>query len=159
MLSAPHRIYLPLALTLLGACGGIDGLGGSAAMKPGEDCLRCHQANGRATFPTFSVAGTIFGAADAPPDEGLSQAEILVTDATGKQLTLRSNGVGNFYTAEPLQPPLQVAAQWGRVRMTMLEPPPSGACNSCHQVPGPQVTAGFAAPPGRIFVPTTQGGP
>lgn len=146
-----------LVLGLLAGCGEIDGLDGTASMKPGHDCLQCHQGAGSASFHSFSVAGTIFAASDAPTNAGLAQAEILITDATGKTLTLRSNGVGNFYSAEPLQPPLQVAAQWGRMRMAMVEPPASGACNSCHQVPSPQVAPGFPAPPGRIFIPT--GGP
>jgi hypothetical protein len=151
---ASRGFLVSLAVWLLGACGEIDGLNGTAAMRPGEDCLLCHTAKGSAPFPTFTVAGTVFASADALPDAGLFQAEILVQDATGKKLTLRSNGVGNFYTAEPLQPPLQVGAQWGNVRMLMLEPPTSGACNSCHQIPGPLPPPGFAAPPGRIFVPT-----
>jgi mono/diheme cytochrome c family protein len=150
-------ILAPLALAALIACDQIDGLNGTAAMRPGDDCLQCHQSNGEGAFHRFSVAGTIFPTSTSATGDGLSEAEILIIDSTGRQLTLRSNGVGNFYTAETLRPPLTISAQRGRQRMSMLETAPTGACNSCHQIPGPQLAPGFAAPPGRIFVPTTEG--
>jgi hypothetical protein len=157
-LSPTSLVSILAVLGLLG-CGQIDGLQGSPGMRPGKDCLQCHSVDGGSSFPTLSVAGTVFRAPDAPPSAGLPEAEILVRDALGKELTLRSNGAGNFYTAEVLKPPLRVAAQWGRVRMTMLESPPSGACNSCHQTPAPVLASAFAAPPGRIFIPPAPGKP
>ncbi len=138
-------------------------------MNPGENCLQCHVEGGSASFHAFSVSGTVFDSPDALPDAGVQGVEILVTDSTGRALTLISNGVGNFYTAEPLVPPIQVQAQWGPTRMAMNQTPPSGQsghpparapCNYCHQYPGVNpIGAGYQAPPGRIFVPRPPGTP
>jgi hypothetical protein len=116
----------------------------SPVMTPGEDCLSCHQQDDNRRH--FSVGGTIFFAPDSADDEGLEGAEIHVTDKNGKQLTLRSNSAGNFYTAEDVAFPLTLEAQFKNRRLAMQTPAESGACNTCH-AREPQDDA-----PGRLFV-------
>lgn len=117
---------------------------GSPLMRPGQDCLACHVGENR----PWTVAGTIYAAPDADENAGLEGAEVLVTDANGRELTMRTNPAGNFFTREALAAPYRVEVQYGETRMAMSHPPASGSCNSCH-VPGS--TAGA---PGRVFVPT-----
>jgi len=161
---AQRRLAKLVALTLfIAGCEDVAGLDGSPVMMPGQNCLQCHVEGGSASFHAFSVSGTVYASPDAGENEGVQGVEILVTDANGRKLTLVSNGVGNFYTAEDLVPPLSVQAQWGQTRMAMVESPPSGQsghpparapCNLCHQNP-PQNPVGdnFQTAPGRIFVP------
>lgn len=145
------------ALLTLGACQPDQG----PLMKPGQDCLRCHggsavenessdegsadERSGDAR--TWEAAGTIYADPQAAASAGVKDAEILIVDSTGRALTLHSNSVGNFYTAETLHPPLTVQAQRNGVRMAMNMPAPDGACNRCHRQP-PEDGA-----PGRLFVP------
>ncbi len=113
-------------------------------MTPGENCNGCHSPNGGAR--TFSVAGTLYGRPDAPADEGLDGASVLVTDADGQQLTLTTNAAGNFYTRQPVAFPIRVEAHFG-VGVQGMEPSAqNGQCNSCHSVP----STGSAE--GRAFV-------
>lgn len=139
-------------LVVLAGCYDVSGLQ-TPSMTPGQDCMVCHSANGTASARVWTVAGTVFADPQAAPDAGLLNAEILITDANRTQLTLRANEVGNFYTAEALVPPLHVEAQWGDHRMRMVEPPPTGSCNTCHTLPQASV-GGFPPAPGRLFVPT-----
>lgn len=115
----------------------------SPLMRPGQNCMSCHTGEQK----PWTVAGTVYGAYDADENAGLEGAEVLVKDAKGRELTLRSNPAGNFFTAEPLAFPIHVEVQKDGKRFAMGSPPPSGACNSCH-TPG----NGFGAP-GRVAVP------
>ena len=72
---------------------------------------------------------------------------MIVSDDTGKVLTLLTNAAGNFYTAEPLKFPIHVQAAAGGKRMAMSSVPSSGSCNSCHAQPA------LNDAPGRVFVP------
>jgi hypothetical protein len=115
-------------------------------MAAGEDCIHCHQD----VAPTWTIAGTVYSAPDAKPDAGLEGAAVLVNDSAGKQLTLTTNSVGNFYTAEPLTWPIRVEIQHGTKRMAMSDSPPRGSCNACHTLPRPP---GEEDVPGHLFVP------
>jgi hypothetical protein len=149
----------------------IAGYSGSPTMNPGQDCLICHcstacapgQADGGlASYRPWTIAGTVFPSASANVDAGLGQAQILVTDVTGKQLTLTSNAAGNFYTEEPLGDLTDIEVQSGGRRMVMqigvvgsgaLEL--VGSCNHCHTdqpYPG-DPGLGLYGAPGRLFVP------
>ncbi len=150
-----------------GGCSDVAGWSGTPDMWPGQDCMACHSAGGLASGRQWTVAGTVFPAPDAPPDAGVANAEVLVTDANGTALTLLTNSAGNFYTAETLQPPIHVEVQYGGKRMRMAEPPPATgpggtavSCNACHVLPPPQVppVANFLPAPGRIFVPIESDG-
>jgi hypothetical protein len=135
-------------------------------MNPGDDCLVCHLSNGLASGRPWTLAGTVYPTADASPDAGLALAQILITDSTGKQLTLVSNAAGNFYTAEPLADLVDIEVQNGGHRLVMQTSVVGsgalellGSCNSCHQLSStPGTTLGVNGAPGRLFVPATEVG-
>lgn len=104
-------------------------------MRPGQNCLRCHSASGAAATKPFSFGGTIFPSLNASACEGLSGVTIRVTDAKGKTVTVVSNEVGNFWSAEPLEPPFSMEAERnGKVRK-MPVTAPTGGCALCHSWP------------------------
>ena len=124
-------------------------------MRPGDDCLRCHGGDpggpetGRVTHasPAWSLAGTVYPTPDADANAGIEGAEVQVTDANGFSFGLKTNLVGNFYSAESVAFPLSVCVSWSGATQCMQSPAPNGACNYCHTVP-PNGNA-----PGRIAVP------
>jgi hypothetical protein len=120
--------------------------------------MQCHSAKGQASDRTWTVAGTVFADPAARLDGGVENAEILITDDAGTELTLLSNEAGNFYTGETLVPPIHVQVQWGTHRMRMVESPPIGSCNACHTSPPVAAVTNFSPAPGRLFVPTTPSG-
>jgi hypothetical protein len=84
-------------------------------MEPGRDCLGCH---GGGEAKRWTVAGTW-------PPQG---SRVTVADAAGKSFTLKTNQVGNFYSAESLAFPLTVSVD-GKA---MPNPVTYGGCNLCH---------------------------
>jgi hypothetical protein len=129
-----------LATLLLGAlaaggCGG--GAGDGPGMRPGEDCLACHNPAGSARAAWFGAAGTVFDAA------GTAAAGVAVslTDSQSRTVSDVTNWAGNFYfTNQELTPPLQVSVVAAAGERTMTDA--TGACNSCHRpggTPGPIV--------------------
>jgi hypothetical protein len=132
---------LALAALLAGACIPSQG----PMMSPGQDCLECHGGGGGgggAAVPnaldgggeddgkTWSVAGTAYAAPSA--QQGVQGATIHITDATGWHFTIRSNAAGNFYTAEHVTFPLQVALELNGQISSMTTAVTYGGCNSCH---------------------------
>lgn len=104
-------------------------------MRPGQNCLRCHSASGEAKSKPFSFGGTVFPAADASACGGVAGVTIRVTDSKGKTVSVVSNRVGNFWSAEPLEPPLSMEAEReGRVSK-MPVTAPTGGCALCHSWP------------------------
>jgi len=153
-----------LLLTCAIGCGDVAGLQGTPTMDPGQDCLLCHVANGQASDRIWTASGTIYaGSPLAPTAPGLFNAEILILDSANRALTLRSNGAGNFYTAEPLTYPIHVSAQIGGQRFQMQESPPEGvSCNRCHALdatgaPVQPFVPNFQVVPGRLFLPVDAG--
>lgn len=117
-------------------------------MRPGNNCLRCHQADGEAASAVFSFGGTVFPTSDANPCDGVPGVTIRVTDSLDRRVTVVSNAVGNFWSAEPLTPPLRMEAEYqGRVAV-MPVTAPTGGCALCHS--WPDRTSGAA---GRIRIP------
>jgi hypothetical protein len=112
-------------------------------MDPGGDCLSCH--GGQVSAPRWTVAGTLYGAPYVPGSAGLEGAHVLVTDANGRSLTLRTNRVGNFYTAESLAFPLHVCAVRGGTTSCMGEAVTRGSCNVCHGPHGATTPEAHAA--------------
>lgn len=144
--------WLALAL-LLGACGQGECVSPNSAvlepgeatgplMRPGRNCLRCHSPNGAAARKPFSVGGTVFDTKDASVCGGVAGVTVHVVDAKGKQLRLVSNEVGNFYSAEPLEPPLTIAAERNGERLAMPVTAPTGGCALCHSWPDPVSASG-----------------
>ena len=118
--------------------------------------------SGPVLIESVSVAGTVFPSRAAAATQGVEGVEVLVTDANGKQLTLRSNGAGNFYTAESLADlvDIQVQNQTRRMRMDLSVVGGGslrqvGSCNRCHlDAPsGLSPTLGQQGAPGRLFIP------
>jgi hypothetical protein len=120
-----------LALLVAVGCTPADG----PMMAPGEDCLRCH-GRGEADDedgPTWTVAGTVYPSETTEdPGAGVRGATISVRDANGKSFDLRSNRAGNFYSAEPLAFPIEVAVN-GRGGHRQPTPLADGSCNRCHR--------------------------
>jgi len=114
-------------------------------MTPGEDCLSCHFADGVAEKKIWSVGGTVYDAAGA----AASGAQIVVTDADGRSITMVSNGAGNFYTGEALKEPLRAVSVLRAGKQRDMPMPasgvPVGACNTCH-VAGGKAGARIVAP-------------
>lgn len=139
----------------------IAGFSGTPVMNPGSDCLVCHSQSGNASYRPWTVAGTVYAAALAPPDAGLAGATVLLTDVNGKQLALTTNAAGNFYTAESLGDLKDIELQAGEHRMVMQTSVVGGgslatlgSCNRCHQDAVQQgVILGISGAPGRLFIP------
>jgi hypothetical protein len=121
-----------------------------ARMQPGGACIDCHS---RDEGPNFSIAGTVYPTAHEP-DECVgatsSDIEVEITDATGAVFTLSVNSSGNFYrerSAGTVTMPIRARViEDGRIR-AMIDPVPSGDCNSCH------TERGSMDAPGRIMEP------
>ena len=140
------RALIALLIAALTACGVPER---GPEMRAGEDCLSCHGlGTGLEQGQTWTVAGTAFNSFSAASHEGVGGAEVRLTDKNGRQLSLTSNRVGNFYTAEPLAFPLQKACveRNGEV-FCMRRDVPDGSCNSCHNDPP------MWAAPGRVRSP------
>lgn len=122
----------------LGACssGTMYTTGLSASMSPGDDCAACH---------SFSVAGTVMGAADDETNcDGVADVIVRITDAAGEVHELVSNGAGNVSTTEPIPGPYTAEVERDGVVVAMATPQTDGSCNACH-------TAGGS--PGRVVAP------
>ena len=142
----PAAWFAALALgAVLTACLPAPGQGegeGGPTMAAGQDCLACHSGGEHA----FTAAGTVFSNPDDPTSAGVSGVTVLITDALGKQVTLQSNSVGNFFTDTSLTFPIHAEFHRGSSVARMVNAVGSGSCASCHLQP-PQNGA-----PGRPFV-------
>ncbi|MCE1204395.1 MAG: hypothetical protein LWW79_07285 [Holophagaceae bacterium] len=133
----PSLAALLLAFGL--ACGGHDDDDkNNELMAPGQNCLACHG---------FTVAGTVFGTANADTGSGLGGITVIITDANSVDTTLTTNAAGNFFSTAPLALPLKKAAVVRNGTRTDMGGVPAGDCNRCHTLPA----SGGAA--GRIHAP------
>jgi hypothetical protein len=126
------------------------GTNGSASMEPGMACISCHNRGG-GEAPRFAIAGTVYPTAHEPDlcngANGSNGAQIVITGADGKSVTVTANGVGNFSSNAAVAMPYQAKITYmGRERL-MIAAQTSGDCNSCHT----QVGATMA--PGRLLLP------
>lgn len=130
---------------LLGACG-IPSEG--PTMAPGRNCQECH--NQGDAEPSWTAAGTVFTNPGDPTSAGVQGIRISLTGDDGREVVVRSNRSGNFYTREDLAFPLRIARIEGAgVNRVMSHRVPHGACNLCHDLPG-RAESGLPAPAGRI---------
>lgn len=129
------------AAALAAACTPEEG----PSMRPGSDCLGCHGDPGaEEDGPPWTIAGTVY-ASPQGTGAGVRGAAVVVTDATGRTVTLHSQEVGNFYLADGLAFPLQVTVERNGVAhvghaVTGASPETSaplqageGSCNRCHR--------------------------
>jgi hypothetical protein len=110
--------------------------------NPGTDCMsgNCHGPGGAG--PTWTVAGTLYGAAaGGTPVAG---ATITVIDANGTSHDLVSAQNGNFYSGVAIPLPAKVYASKCPAIQPMNATVSVGSCNSCH-------TAGSAT--GAVHLP------
>lgn len=128
-------------------------------MLPGRVCTGCHKAGGQATNSPFTISGTIFSAKNSPCNGGgLANYVVEILNEMGEVQpngTLRTNGVGNFYSAFRYTTPMKVRiynANTPDKKVDMQTPIGRGAtgnlrvsCNECHQFPG------IEGAPGRIY--------
>lgn len=136
---------LPLLSLSLAACGPA-GEEEGPLMRPGENCLSCHDGSQREA-PRFTAAGTVYETTSAAPSAGVAGVAVLLTDANGAVTTLTTNAAGNFYTTKALAMPVRVALERSGRRTTMGASAATGACASCHTVPP------VSGAPGRIYAP------
>lgn len=104
---------------------------GGALMRPGENCLGCHNGTQREA-PRFTAAGTVFTSATASASAGLGGATVIITDANQAVTRLTTNAAGNFYTSKAIAAPYTVAIEHAGTRLSMGAAPSSGGCASCH---------------------------
>jgi hypothetical protein len=113
-----------VALSITG-CGSDSGGGAeNASMKPGQDCLQCHD---------FSAAGTVFAATSS--SDGVSGATVTFRDPDGSVITsTHTNSVGNFYTNAnlPASYTVEVSGNGASAPLVMPDAVTSGGCNGCH---------------------------
>ena len=110
--------------------------GNGPLMSPGDDCQPCHKR--------FTVSGTLFAHPDSLETEGIEGAQVIVTDADQKTVTMDTNAAGTFYTEEPVHFPLQVEVRRGEESRRMGPLVESGGCNRCHTLPPQSGAAGRA---------------
>jgi len=122
---------------------------GSPEMNPGMACIQCHAASDEG--PGFSIAGTVYPTLHepdlcdgAPPASG---AQVIITGADGRTLTLAPNAAGNFYSERAVAGPYRARVVTAGGERTMTASQTSGDCNTCHSL------AGANGAPGRIMLP------
>lgn len=129
------------------------GTDGSSRMNPGQACITCHKSE---EGPIFQIAGTVYPSLHESDkcisQVGSSGATVVITDATGKIVTLAINSSGNFSyggsrRTSALQLPFTAKVVANGKERAMLTPQTNGDCNSCHTV------GGANGAPGRIMAP------
>jgi hypothetical protein len=145
-----------------------------ANMLPGRVCGACHRAGGQAQNSPWTLSGTIYASATSNcNDQGLSGIGVDILygqdDPKGAYRnnelqpggSLRTNSVGNFYTATRFQPPIRIRIYdpndpTRQARMVNLvgQDPVTGNltrvdCNFCHYPGSPNLTGNN----GRIYLP------
>ena len=120
--------------------------GEGANMLPGSDCLACHspgnfEEDDEEAF--WTVAGTVF--VDLEGTDGASGVIVRVTDSQGTVSAMSTSAAGNFYTTDPLVPPLSAEVEYAGEVIDMGTEVETGACNSCHRCDGD--------PGGKLYAP------
>ncbi len=126
-------------------------------MRPGESCAgqaACHGVG--TTGLHFDLAGTVYPTGHEPDDcngfditaPGAQLIHVVVTDATGTEVSLLPNDVGNFYATSILTLPVhaKITSSNGQER-AMVAAIDNADCNSCHTQHGDN------AAPGRLTIP------
>jgi mono/diheme cytochrome c family protein len=128
--------------------------GRNERMEPGGACLNCHQQQGG---PNLTIAGTVYPTLHEP-DRCLGSAPppeltVTVTDSDkprAKQITMKVNEAGNFFSVQPYRAPIVRAVVRDEVtkkERVMVNRINRGDCNACHTQQGQNRA------PGRIMAP------
>jgi hypothetical protein len=129
-----------------------NGTNGSSSMEPGQACISCHGRSG-GEAPSYVIAGTLYPTGHEPDNCNgangtTSGAKVVVTDNSGKSVTLTPNSVGNFYSSTSLTAPFKAkVVNSAGVERVMASTTSTGDCNSCH------TQSGSNGAPGRITLP------
>jgi len=140
--------FATLAVCVLAGCDPTD----KPTMNPGQDCMTCHcttDSTCTASRLPWTAAGTIFADFSSTDTGGVQGVHVLIMDALDAGVSLTTNAAGNFYTAEPLTPPLNIYIEYQGTDAGMLNHPTPAmiygagvpgkgvGCNGCHQAPDP----------------------
>jgi hypothetical protein len=87
------------------------------------------------------------GTAGPAANKGSVATYVVITDASGKELQLSVNAVGNFHSNAKVSWPISAKVVRGSATRVMQGTRMSGDCNSCH------TASGANGAPGRIVVP------
>lgn len=121
----------------------------SSRMNPGRACIACHAA--AAGRPILQIGGTVYPSLHEPDRcYGAEGAFVVVTDATGRAVTLPTGSTGNFTlsaSVAALVHPIKVKVVRNGIERAMQGSPPHGDCNGCH------TETGKNGAPGRILLP------
>jgi hypothetical protein len=119
---------------------------GSSQMNPGMACISCHSQGGEG--PSFTLAGTVYPTGHEPDRcFGMAAAQVVITDAAGRTLTLTPNSAGNFSARATLTLPYNAKVVANGMTRAMSAAQTSGDCNACHTQNGDN------GAPGRITAP------
>ena len=125
--------------------GGDDG---SDLMKPGQDCVACHD---QVDAPAYDVAGTVYHEVDEPDDcNGADGVTIRIIDSDSRVIELTSNEAGNFFheaDGSTLVFPITATVVTRTGERPMASAQDTGSCNDCH------TASGNRGAPGRIMIP------
>jgi len=121
-------------------------------MHPGRACISCHQQN---DGPSFAIGGTLFPTAHEPDDcygageYNGDKTYVIITDATGRELSIRVDKSGNFSSDENdvITFPIHARVERAGAVRAMQGERMTGDCNSCH------TEGGSNGAPGRIVRP------
>jgi len=117
-------------------------------MNPGKACIDCHS---RDEGPRFSIAGTVYPTLHEPDlcigADGVDGAQVTITGADGRTLTLTPNASGNFYSTATVALPFSAKVVYMGRERAMTATQTSGDCNGCH------TQDGATGAPGRIMLP------
>lgn len=119
---------------------------GTAYMRPGGDCMDCHNRGGG---PRFTAAGSVMDAWHEPDDcFGMQGVTVEILGGDGVTTRLTTNETGNFYTSDAIATPYtaKVIGADGATR-EMFTPQTDLDCMHCH------TQAGANGAPGRIGHP------
>ncbi len=126
------------------------GNNGSANMHPGGACIACHGTQ-EEEAPRFTIAGTVYPTLNEPNDcngiNGGGVAQVVITGADGRTLTLGVNAVGNFSSTTTVAGPFHAKVVRNGIERAMTVAQTAGDCNSCH------TERGANGAPGRIMAP------
>lgn len=124
-----------------------------ANMNPGLPCIACHQKEERKAI--VAVGGTVYPTLHEPdlclglPGD-VDEAEVVITDAAGKETRLGVGANGNFSARTRdvrFTFPIRAKVVYGGRELEMKKEQSSGDCNSCH------TESGTEGAPGRITLP------
>jgi mono/diheme cytochrome c family protein len=125
----------------------------SPLMRPGGACISCHTSMREGPRPPLTLAGTVYGSGREVDDcngVGTSAAdpiEVVVTDATMREIVMAPNAAGNFFSQTAVTFPITAVVRYQGRERAMVTRVPSGDCNGCHTLRGDMMA------PGRIVLP------